>query len=432
MKFSVQSLRASGLLACTFVSLSAASGQGRFVDDGPDLSVPAASAEFTFSEVEASQGASGDFAPLPPGPDPVEPLDLAPVIPGSGGLKPTPGKLPELPGFNEPTMVPVPFDINKKDSGVSVTWNGIGILQRSKDLQQWFPDYESSTPLDIPNVLGERYFRVVTPNPPCPGSLADLTKVDWASIRLPQASFGAHFDTMVGKGMRIIDIEVYTVGDNNYVGAVWQKNVDHRKWASLRNMTGAQYVEKWELYKNAGYRLIDQETYYLNGKLRFAGVWEENKENLSWASFRNITSQHFTEVFNAYRSQYTPIDIDGISHGNGGLRYNVAWVKGCAIDWKLLRNMNSDQLSAAFDTYAEQGFRVSKITSYRHNGTQYYAAIWLKNTSKRSWRMWRRMTGQQYSEKWTELRDKGYRLVDFAGYETANGTRYAGVWREND
>ena len=62
---------------------------------------------------------------------------------------------------------------------------------------------------------------------------------------------------------------------------------------------------------------------------------------------------------------------------------------------------------------------------------QRYAAIWVKNTNGRGWYAYRDMTAQEYGNRWLQLRDGGYRVIDFEVYNTAQGTRYAGVWRQN-
>jgi hypothetical protein len=144
-----------------------------------------------------------------------------------------------------------------------------------------------------------------------------------------------------------------------------------------------------------------------------------------------LTSAQFSDEFDSYKDQYTPVDFEGYSTGDG-LRFSVIWVESCGLGWALRRNLSSADMATDFATYRNQGLRVAKVTSYRHQGVQYYAAIWLENASGRNWAELRDMTGAEFSDAWDNLRDDGYRLADFAAYETGNGVRFAGVWREND
>ncbi len=54
-----------------------------------------------------------------------------------------------------------------------------------------------------------------------------------------------------------------------------------------------------------------------------------------------------------------------------------------------------------------------------------------KNTNGRGWGSYRDMSEPAYANRFREMRDLGYRVVDFERYTTANGIRYAGVWRQN-
>ncbi|MGW8251992.1 MAG: serine hydrolase, partial [Anaerolineales bacterium] len=76
-------------------------------------------------------------------------------------------------------------------------------------------------------------------------------------------------------------------------------------------------------------------------------------------------------------------------------------------------------------------YRMIDVESYPFNGVQYYAGIWVENVNQRGWAEWRDMTAKGFGDKWIQLRDAGYRLINYEAYPTSNGWRYAGVWRQN-
>ena len=65
------------------------------------------------------------------------------------------------------------------------------------------------------------------------------------------------------------------------------------------------------------------------------------------------------------------------------------------------------------------------------NGSE-YAGIWHENTDGRDWRIRRDLTAGQWSNVWNRYLDLGFRLVDYEKYDTPQGVRYAGIWRQND
>ncbi|MBW4656480.1 MAG: serine hydrolase [Kaiparowitsia implicata GSE-PSE-MK54-09C] len=275
---------------------------------------------------------------------------------------------------------------------------------------------------------------LLTSNAPASANtIDDPNDVAWASIRgYTSQQFHNYFNQKKEEGYRVIDIEVDEVNGQPRYAAVFQFNTDNRGWASLRDLTHEQFSQEWEDYKNKGYRLIDQEAYMLNGQRRYAGVWVENKENFGWVSYRNVDSAEFGDRFNTYREQgYRMVDVEAYPSGRNTL-YAAVWVKdGQSLSWAEHRDMTAAQYGEKFDLFRDQGYRVLDLESYQQNGQQRYAAIWVKNTNGRGWAARRDMTASGFGNWWKTYKDEGYRLVDFESYPTAEGTRYAGVWRQN-
>jgi CubicO group peptidase (beta-lactamase class C family) len=263
-----------------------------------------------------------------------------------------------------------------------------------------------------------------------PATVFDPDETSWSSVRnMSSAAFSAHFNAMKDDYL-MIDIEVDEIDGQERVAAVWQWNSDNRGWAEWRNLTHEQFSDKWSEYADAGYRLIDQEAYLLNGSRYYAGIWVENKEGYGWASYRNLTSEQFSEKFNEFKNDYIIIDVEAYPTADG-LRYAMVWVRNAAnLDWVEWRNLTSEQFGEKFDQYKED-YRVWDIESYRANGVQYYAGIWIENSNNRGWAEYRDMSATGFRNRWYRLRDLGYRLVDYEIYPSASGYRYAGVWRQN-
>ena len=126
--------------------------------------------------------------------------------------------------------------------------------------------------------------------PAVPTAVFDPSTTGWYSYRnLTSAQFAARFDALKRDNM-VIDLEVDVIDGAYRVGAVFRANPDGRGWASLRNLTSAQFHERWEHYRDRGFRLVDQETYVHHGARQYAGVWIENREDFGWASYRGVTS----------------------------------------------------------------------------------------------------------------------------------------------
>lgn len=269
--------------------------------------------------------------------------------------------------------------------------------------------------------------------PLLPSAQFDPGETGWRSYRdVTSAVHAAKFAQLKNSEM-LVDLDVDVLDGAYRIGATWRPNPDDRGWASLRDLTGAEFHQRWEQYRSQGYRLHDQEAYRTAaGHLRFAGVWIENREHLPWASYRGLTASGHAARFQNYRDAgFIPVDLDVYATASGP-RYAAAWVKNSeGLKWKLRRDLTATQYAHAFADYKGQGLRSVLVESYRVGSAQRYAGIWVENRSKRSWAAYRDMSASGFRNRWNELRDLGYRIDGYEKYGTAAGARYAGVWRQN-
>jgi len=263
-----------------------------------------------------------------------------------------------------------------------------------------------------------------------PSSVFDPDSVGWYGLRDQTSSdFADTFDDLKADYLPI-DLEIDTEGGYR-VGSVWQRNLDGRSFREKRNLTGSEYQAYWEDARDDGYRLVEHETYLVDGHRRFAGIWIRNVEGLAWASKRGQTNAEFKSTFAEYRDAgLMPIDFDEYKT-SVGMRYSTVWVARQTAGWLLFRNLTRSEWKQAFaDNKAE--FRVLSFESVRTSNGQRYGGIFVTNDNGRGWAFRRDMGLTAYKNYWYRYRDLGYRQVGLDRYETSNGTRYASIWRRNN
>jgi CubicO group peptidase (beta-lactamase class C family) len=271
-----------------------------------------------------------------------------------------------------------------------------------------------------------------SPLDPIPSTVLDPNSVSWLSVRgMTDSQFSAYFEEKAREGFMVIDIEVDEIDGEQRVGAVWQDNLDNRGWFELRNMSAAQFEAELAEKRSAGYRLIDQEVYILDGRTLYAAVWIFNTEDLEWVSYTEQSDANFSLLFSRYSEQgYMMIDIDAFSSGDG-VTYSAVWVENSEnLSWVEWRDLSSSEFAEKFEEYRDS-YRMIDVESYRVGNTQYYAGIWVENRNGRGWAEWQDMSAKEFGDKWLQLRDAGYRLIDYEVYPVGSGYRYAGIWRQN-
>lgn len=282
-------------------------------------------------------------------------------------------------------------------------------------------------------VLGLIGLVCFTANPASAAILNDEKDIAWASRRdLTSQQFSDAFDEYRQQGLMMIDVDAYPQGRGVRYSMVWRQNTDRRGWAEHRDMTSQDYGDKWEEYKNRGFRPLDVEAYQNGGQQRWAGIWVENKEGLAWSSHRGLTSDAYGELFQEkVESGFRLVDME-VYRTSDGLRYTAIWYENTDNrSWAQLRDMTRERYQQEVDARSRQGMRVVDYESYQTSNGQRYAAIWEAKPGF-SWQTRTDRTERQFANLWRQYRDQGYRLVDFERYDTSSGPRYAGIWAEND
>lgn len=263
-----------------------------------------------------------------------------------------------------------------------------------------------------------------------PASVFDQTSVGWLSYR-NQSSAQFH-DTYLERRSTYLPLDLDIDTEDDYeVGSVWQSNSDARSWRVKRNLTSAKYKAYWEKQKEAGFRPTEIETYRDGGR-KWAGLWVENVEGYGWASYRGRTASELEDIIDAQTAKgRMPIDFDEYLV-DGKRRYNIVWVTSTVRDWELVRDRSEAQWKDDFEELSDDDYRVLSFESLEIDDKQKYGAIWVTNDNGRRWAARRDMSSKGYSNWWYRYRDLGYRLVGFNRYETDDGTRYSGIWRQNN
>ncbi|WP_326555003.1 serine hydrolase [Micromonospora sp. NBC_01813] len=268
------------------------------------------------------------------------------------------------------------------------------------------------------------------PGPPSPAF--DPSEVDWASLQnMSEADFDAAVDTYRNSGFMVIDIDADGTANGARLAPVFQYNLDKRDWRVRHSMTQAEFDAEFIRASEDGMRIVDFETYVVgSGDRRFyAAVWVENKEGYGSSMRYGLTLAQFDAYYEEQRKRRLPIDVD-MYPISGGVRFALIWVDNAeSLDWALHRALTEPQYQNAANLY-EKDFRPLVAESALTANGQRYAGVWVENVG-RSWGSRHDMTWQGYLNWWNWFVDAGYRLVNFERYDTAGGVRYAGIWRQN-
>lgn len=259
--------------------------------------------------------------------------------------------------------------------------------------------------------------------------LSDPASTAWASVRdADRAQLARHLTAYRANGYLPVDLDIDTANGRYRAAAVFQRNTDSLDWRVLRDLDGTRFGMESHRLRAAGLRLVDQQSYLLDGARRYAGVFVENAGDLDWTSRRDLSLADARRMHEQERGSRIPVDVDVYGSRPS---YALVWADNAEqVPWRLHLGLTGEEYRATFERYRGT-FRLLTVDSVRTPAGQRYAAIWVENTGDRAWAAHRDLTAQGFVNWWRRYFDEGYRLTGLNRYDTADGVRYAGTWRQN-
>lgn len=239
------------------------------------------------------------------------------------------------------------------------------------------------------------------------------------------AEYQAKFNTYKNQGYRLVMIDGYGVGNTAYYAAIWQKT-SGPDIATHHGMTGADYQDKFNTYKNQGYRLVLVDGYGVGNTAYYAAIWEKSP-GPPIAAHHGMTGSDYQSKFNTYKNQgYTLVWISGYGVGNTAY-YTAIWEKKSGPALATHHGMTNADYQNKFNSYSQQGYSLIMVSGYNVGNTDYYAAIWQKSSGP-SWSARHRMSSMGYQNEFDNHAYSGYRIRHVSGYAIGGKARYASIW----
>lgn len=204
--------------------------------------------------------------------------------------------------------------------------------------------------------------------------------------------------------------------------------VNNPAWQARHGMSSSKYQSTFDSLINQGYRLVDVGGYEDGGQARYAAIWEKSPSP-AWAARHGLTAGQYQDAFDDYVSKgYRLVRVSG--YGVGGTDYYAAiWEKDSGTTWIARHGLSSGDYQAAFDEYVAKGYRLTCVSGYDRGGQVRYAAIWKKSPGP-AWVARHGLTASEYQAAFDAYVAKGYRLVHVSGYPADGKARYAAIWEQ--
>ncbi|MDH5299932.1 MAG: class A beta-lactamase-related serine hydrolase, partial [Gammaproteobacteria bacterium] len=184
---------------------------------------------------------------------------------------------------------------------------------------------------------------------------------------------------LASNNARLIDIESYFVNGTRYFAVVMIQNSGTRasSWWYYYGQTFADLSAKLKA-NNA--RLIDVDTYEVNGVRYYDSIMIQNTgtNSAAWWWYTDIPVSDIGKYANTNDARL--IDIERQSNG----KYTVVMIKNSGSQWWWLYGVTADNVNSFLSQY---GTRIIDIESYLINGEYRYDVIYLNNVNAQTSRV---------------------------------------------
>lgn len=177
-------------------------------------------------------------------------------------------------------------------------------------------------------------------------------------------------------GYVCVNFETYLLNNKRVWDGIFKKQPGNQ--AMWRNFDLDGFHDKWEEMSKKGYRLIDLETYKNGSKRLYAGLFLPGKGK--YAMFRGYS----TDDFGAKRKElaekgYKLIDIE-VYHEKNQLKWCGVWIEGK--DGMLNRNYNTKEFKELVETRKKNGWNLIDVETYMVGKERKWAGIWEKSNNQ--------------------------------------------------
>ncbi len=199
-------------------------------------------------------------------------------------------------------------------------------------------------------------------------------------------------------------------------------------YVARHGMSASKYQTEFNKYTSSGYRLYRVSGYNVNGKATFAAIWVK-MSGPAYVSHHNMTSASYQNKFNTYVNQgYRLTQVQGYKIG-ATVYYTAIWEKKSGGQWVAHHGMTSADYQKKFSAYVSQGYALTQVEGYGVGRSARYAAIWEKKSGN-SWVARHGMNSAKYQSEFNIHTKNGYILAHVSGYQVGGKDYYAAIWEK--
>lgn len=200
------------------------------------------------------------------------------------------------------------------------------------------------------------------------------------------------------------------------------------EWEFKSGLDKAAFAKAFNAKIKEGFRIADIETYRSGRSTTVSTIWTKLAEGEVWQVEMSLPIAEFLEKHEGHlENGYSLVEFE-VDRFGATLHFSGVWMKNQdGLETEFYFGMESLPFSNRYGEMADRGFRIIDFEAYEANGKFRHAGVWLKNDGHEV-RFYRGIDKDKFGKVAAGLDQGGFRLLDVEGYEFEGDFVFGAEW----
>ncbi len=203
---------------------------------------------------------------------------------------------------------------------------------------------------------------------------------------------------------------------------------DNVEWRFESGLDRGAFVEAVKRLSKENFRIADIESYRSGRSATVTTIWTKLAEKDRWAIKMSLPIADFLKVHKEHQEKgYALVEFE-VDRLGATLHFSGIWLKSEApLDTEFYFGIESLGFSNRYGEMADRGYRLIDFEAYESNGKFRNAGVWLKNDGQEV-RFYRVIPKRRFGEIAANMQAAGFRMLDLEGYNHEGKYVFAAEW----
>ncbi len=243
---------------------------------------------------------------------------------------------------------------------------------------------------------------------------------------LSSVQYQQSFDDFVNSGYCLKSVSGYQQGNRARYTGVWSKD-NCKPFQARHGLTPNQYQSVFNDLTQKGYRLTYVNGYSVGNQPYYSAIWEKSS-GPAYIARHGLTESQYLNQKKVYAKQgFRPVHVSAFTVGSLP-RFAAIFQKGVSGSFTR-HDMTSAKYQQLFNKASKKGYRVKVVSGYRKGGQDRYVAIFTKRPGvNSSWQARHGVPSGQYQQVFDGIIANNLQPAYVEGFNSSKGVRFNGVW----